>query len=459
MMPGESPELSPMSFVRKIHGSAVVAATLPGQRQMPFASRQKLDRLCDSRIRKLVRYAARSVPYYREIFAREGIDPREVRGARELDQLPLLDKQVVRERPQDFLADGMRDKSLSFQSSGTTGSATEICHDFPALWKNIAFGERERKVSTGQCEGGFRPKELYIGSEDSTFTRVIEFYQHSVLFPVRPRRRFIPVVESVERIAEIINAERPDILVGYGGWHDLFFRTVRARGIQLDHLPKMAMYIAEALPPGAREFIEGEFGIPVFSRYTAAECFKIGFFCPERSGFHIHEDLCRIRVVNEEGSELPHGEQGEVVLSNLVNRATVLLNYRMGDLAALLPGDSCVCGRTFKRMSEVEGRTEDILPLANGHVIHPRSIWRALKDEPEILQYQFIQHAYDRYTLKLVSSSQTGFPQLRRRAEAGLMELLGSNAHIDTEQHHDPLRREGQKYRIVISELARSQPN
>ena len=34
------------------------------------------------------RYAARTVPYYRELFAREGIDPREIRGAADLDRLP-----------------------------------------------------------------------------------------------------------------------------------------------------------------------------------------------------------------------------------------------------------------------------------------------------------------------------------------------------------------------------------
>ncbi len=68
----------------------------------------------------------------------------------------------------------------------------------------------------------------------------------------------------------VILDERSDTLVGYGGWLDLFFRTLRARNISV-HLPRMVIYIAEALPHGAREFIEGHFGVPVFSHYTAAE--------------------------------------------------------------------------------------------------------------------------------------------------------------------------------------------
>jgi hypothetical protein len=39
--------------------------------------------------------------------------------------------------------------------------------------------------------------------------------------PVRPRRRFVSVREPVDAVAAIVNAERPDVLVGYGGWVDL----------------------------------------------------------------------------------------------------------------------------------------------------------------------------------------------------------------------------------------------
>ncbi len=122
------------------------------------------------------------------------------------------------------------------------------------------------------------------------------FYEENTLLPVRPRRSFVSLLEPIEKIAAIANAERPDVLVGYGGWIDLFFKTIAARGIDL-RPPKMVMYMGEALPHGAREYIERRFGIPVLSRYNAVEAFKIGFFCEHRTGFHIHEDLCHVRIV------------------------------------------------------------------------------------------------------------------------------------------------------------------
>ena len=70
------------------------------------------------------------------------------------------------------------------------------------------------------------------------------------------------------------------------------------------------MYMAEAMPPGGRELIEQDFGIAVMSRYSAAEAFKIGFYCERRTGFHLHEDLCHVRVVDEDGRRCPMASPG-----------------------------------------------------------------------------------------------------------------------------------------------------
>ena len=59
----------------------------------------------------------------------------------------------------------------------------------------------------------------------------------------------------------------------------------------------------------------------VMSRYCAVEAFKIGYFCEERTGFHLHDDLCHVRIVRADGTARRAGEPGEIVISNLVNHA------------------------------------------------------------------------------------------------------------------------------------------
>ena len=434
----------------KLCGSAVIAAHLRGQRAIPFLPRLRLEAIRDRRICDIVTYAVRTVPYYREWFAREGIDPREITGAADLERMPVLDKELVRARPDLFVAETPAARSaVSFSTSGTTGTPLKIRHDRRSLFANIAFGERERDPVIRACGGVFRPKELYVGYETSTFKKVQAFYQDNTLLPVRPQRVFVSLLEPIEKIAAIANAERPDVLVGYGGWIDLFFKTIVASGIDV-RPPKMVMYMGEALPHGAREYIEGRFGVPVLSRYNAVEAFKIGFFCERRSGFHLHEDLCHVRIVGPDGRTAAPGVPGEVVISNLVNRATVLLNYPIGDVGTM-SAERCACGRTFKLLSELEGRSEDILSLPDGRLIHPRVVWQVFKGDPEVLQYQLTQHEPQRFALTLVTVDEPAFQRALTRARPELEQVLGARAIIDATRGSEIVYRTGGKFRAVAS--------
>ncbi len=436
--------------LKQLRGSMIVARALIGQRRRAFLPRQQIEKLRDRNVRRMVRYAAAQVPYYRDWFAAEGVDPRTIETAAQLDRLPILDKALIRSRPELFRAEGPASRgALSFLTSGTTGVPTEIWHDQVSLLANIAYGERERDPINQICGGSFRPKELYVGYETSTFKLVTDFYKESVRLPVQPRRRFVPLSTPLEDVAAMVNAEQPDILVGYGGWIDLFFRTVAARGIEL-HLPSMVMYMGEALPYGTRHYLEHDLGVPVLSRYNAVEAFKIGFYCQQREGFHVHEDLCHVRIVDPGGRDVADGESGQVIISNLVNRASVLINYPMGDLASRSPV-ACSCGRSFQMISELEGRTEDILEFEGGRYVHPRMVWQIFKDERQVLQYQLIEHENQRFELQVVTLDESDFHAALDRVLPELQELLGRQANIEANWRQTVIRQPGQKFRSVVS--------
>ena len=438
------------SPLKRAYGSVVVVANVRGQRRVPFLPREKVERRRDAAVRRTVAYAANTVPYYRKLFASEGIDPREIRGAEDLERLPILDRGLVRRQPELFLSDSRRARNcLTFTTTGTTGTPLRISHDRRSLLANIGFGERERAPVIEGTGGSFRPKELYVGNETSTMKDVVAFYEQNTFMPARPRRRFVSVREPIERVAALTRLERPDVLVGYGGWIQLFFSTVAARGLEI-HPPKMVMYMAEALPHGGREQIEGTFGIPVMSRYSAAEAFKIAFYCERRTGFHLHEDLCHVRAVRDDGATAAPGEVGRLVLSNLVNRASVLLNYPIGDLGAIA-AEPCTCGRSFRLLSELEGRVEDILRLADGRFVHPRAVWQVFQGDPEVLQYQLTQHEPDRFELRLATVDVHAYERAEARARPLLETLLGPDARIEARRVSESEPRGDGKFRAVAS--------
>jgi phenylacetate-CoA ligase len=437
-------------FLNKAYGSGVVCANLRGQRGIPYLSEEEFWALRDARLRQIVKYAADTVPYYQNLFRNEGIDPQSIKTVHDLRRIPLVEKPTVRKNPNLFISTSRKGKhSIAFSTSGSTGEPTTIHHDQDSLLANIAYGERERTVLAAMFGKRIGIREAYIVRPRSTITKVWEYYRkHTFASASRPRL-LVDISRPIEQIVDAINSFRPDILVGYGSYLEALFRTIKFRGTRM-HRPRVLFYGAECMTEPGKAFIEKEFGVSVLSMYNAVEAFKIGFLCEVRHGFHLHDDLCHVRIMNANGVDVPPGDKGQVVISNLVNKGTVLLNYCLGDVAALATG-KCSCGRGLPLLSELEGRVEDILFLSNGGFIHPRAIWAVLSQRNEVLKYQLIQHELERFELKLVTVDHPSYQLAVVDVLADLRRLLGEAAVIECEYATALEPEASGKFRPVVS--------
>ncbi|CAG0949538.1 phenylacetate-CoA ligase [Burkholderiales bacterium] len=443
--------------LRRALGNAWILALARGQRSIPFAPRHYIEKLRDDRVRRIVRYAALTVPFYRDAFRRLGLDPREIRTADDLARLPMIEKDDLRRDPEAFVSTSRAGRrSVPFESSGSTGSRVSIRHDARSLLANVAYGERERAVVTRILgrESGYR--EVLLGYVGGTRDKVYDFYRDWTWIPARPRRLELLVTAPFASNVEAINRFRPDVLFGYGSYLHATARAVAAGAISLER-PKLLIYAAEPLSLATRHEIEAAMGAPLVARYTAVEAFKLAFLCEHRTGFHVHEDLAHIRILGADGRTARDGGSGCVVLSNLVNRGTVLLNYRMSDISRWSAA-SCACGRTLRMLDEIEGRAEDLLDLPNGEMMHPRAVWGVLKPHPEVLQYQLVQREPARFLLKLVTATRDDYARLAPRLARAMEALLGTGTSVETEACAELPREGGGKVRMVVALRSGSDP-
>jgi phenylacetate-CoA ligase len=209
-------------------------------------------------------------------------------------------------------------------------------------------------------------------------------------------------------------------------------------------------YGADALSHASRRLISEEFGIPVLSRYQAIESGPIGFECEANRGYHLNVDVCPLRIVDAEGRDVPEGASGDVVVSDLMNRATVLLNYRLGDVASTLPCP-CPCGRSMPMISFLEGRAAEWLQSTSGKLIHPQAVRMLLRTEEEVWRYQVIQRRPDHYDVLLVAGSACDRERLRRRLVAKFSNQFGLTTAVAVSFVDDLPRTPQGKVRSVIS--------
>ena len=437
------------SLFARAYGNSVVLAHSRGQRRVPYLAASEIASRRDGRIQKVARYASRTVPHYRELFKSLGIDPHEIRTADDLDRLPLVSKAELGKAPKRFVSESRRGcRAVPFDTSGTTGLRLRIEHDRHSLLANIAFSERERALVTAAVGKTIGYRELALGYAGNTLNKVTAYYRAHTYLPVRPDRRFVAVDQPVEEVVQAINDHQPDVLLGYGSYLEALYRLVAVSSIRL-HRPKLVFYVAEAMSPEGVEFIEQKFELPVYSRYNAVEAFKIGFSCEMSRGFHLHDDLCHVRIVDSAGHDLPAGETGEVVISNLVNHGTVLLNYRLGDLGRLAR-KTCPCGRNLRMLEDLQGRVEEVLYLSEERFVHPRAVWGVLKKAPDILRYQLIQHERERFELRLLTIDEAAFDCVRQQV-LGPLEALLEPAVIEPVRLEGLGPQEAGKFRPVIA--------
>lgn len=390
--------------------------------RLPYWSMDRVLEIQQRRLTQMVEHAFRNVPFYRGVMDRIRLRPEDIRTADDLSYLPVVTKEDLLQAPESFRARTYLDaRCLRLDSSGTSGRSKPIFHDARSLFLALAHGQRQRAVLkrfTGQLTGY---REMHAARASGVHRQIREFYEsHSMRLPgVELERAGLPLLNvTLAEQVELINDFRPTVLRGYGSLLGSLFRRVAEQGLKIE-CPQVVVYGADAMPPAERRLIEDHFGVPVLSTYQAVEALRIGYQCEERQGFHLFLDDLAVRVVDDDGHDVTPGQRGHLLISNLTNRAEVLLNYRLGDVVRL-SREPCPCGRQLPTIESIEGRSDDLLLLPSGEEVHSLVILEGLRSVPGVVQVQVVQEEPERFELRCVPAPETD----RAAAAENLLEAL-----------------------------------
>ncbi len=344
------------------------------------AGREVLTELQNERLRATVQTAYEEVPFYRETLDDAGIDPDEIGGVDDIDQLPFTTKEDFRdEYPDGLFAVDWPDVRRIHASSGTTGKPKVVSYTDADLdvWKEVmarslyAAGVRDDHVvqnayGYGLFTGGLG---FHDGTEELGAT-VIPMGGGNT-----PRQ--LSMLEDLES----------DVLSCTPSYCLYLAEQAEERGLDIRDLPVSIVVIgAEPFTDPMREEIEAQLGVTAVDVYGLSEIIGPGVSieCAEvQEGLHVWEDHFYPEVVDPDtGEVLPEGEEGELVLTTLTKEALPVLRYRTGDITSL-NYDTCGCGRTAVRMDNVTGRTDDLL-IVRGVNVYPSQIEEVLVDYDEI---------------------------------------------------------------------------
>ena len=438
------------SLPRRVAWTAWLAANAPLQARFAFRSPEAIERAQRRRLRATIRHAYEHVPYYRETMRRLGLGPGDLRTFDDLGKLPLVERDELQRDPERFVSDRWPlDTHLILRSGGSTGEPVKVFRHPRALFEGGAYRERARAPMMKLAGRRVRVRLALIALPGIEGAK--EEFGRRTLIPssVRvARARFSMLTPPAEMVAAL-NEVRPDVIVAHGSYLEALFQHLATSGDHLER-PKVVAYSSDGMSEQSRQLIAERFGIDVLSVYRAVEAPQIGFECERHTGHHVNVDLCPIRIVDDDGADVPAGELGEVVASNLYGQGTVLLNYRLRDRAALLPGP-CPCGRNLPLMSMVHGRTDEWLVGPDGRPLHSQLVRAAMRHRDDLLRYRIVQVEPARFHAALVVLPETDRADMAGYVERELRELFGKETVVEATFPDDLERTAGGKVVPVTS--------
>jgi phenylacetate-CoA ligase len=322
------------------------------------------------KLRRLLHHAYDHVPYYRELFDKYRIHPDNIKNLEEFYTIPILKKEVAKERYKDLIADNVNIDSKKIKkgkTGGTTGVPLKIYKDVYTRnftwgafyrwydWMRIHPNDRVIFLWGSSKVLGKNPKSkiVYWLSEHFSRTKIINSFNLND--------------DSIPRLAEEIIKYKPALIRGYLSATIQIGKYLEKNNICIPGL-KAISTTTETLLPHYRIFLEKAYNVPVFDQYGCGECGSIAFECIAHNGLHIAEEHTVIEILDAANKHI-NNQTGRIILTDLDNYAMPFIRYENGDLG-ILSDQKCSCGLQSDMLHSIQGRTIDTIVLKDGSEVH-----------------------------------------------------------------------------------------
>ncbi|SFM03133.1 phenylacetate-CoA ligase [Desulfomicrobium norvegicum] len=417
--------------------------------------REELEALQLRRLKAMVEKVYYNVPFYQARFNEMNVRPEQIRSLDDLKYLPFTEKQDLRNNYPFGLFAVPRDNVVRVHaSSGTTGKATVV-------------GYTQRDVNTWaelmarslMCAGASRRDIVHNAYGYGLFTGGLGMHYGVE----RLGATILPISGGgTRRQVMLMRDFGSTILCSTPSYALFLYESILAAGMSISDLKlHTGIFGAEPWSEKMRSEIESKLQIKALDIYGLSEIMGPGVgmeCCDAQDGLHIWEDHFLIEIIDPDtGEQLPLGESGELVITTITKEAQPLIRYRTRDITRI-EAIPCRCGRTHRRISRIQGRSDDML-IIRGVNVFPQQIETILLETQGVApHYQLIltrQGSLDMLEVKvevdekLFSDEIRHLQRIEAKIQKNIKEFLGVTAKVTLSEPQSIERSEGKAKRII----------
>lgn len=390
----------------------------------------------NKKLREIVSYAGKYVPYYITLFKEIGLDTSTFRGIEDIEKIPLLDKEIIRTNPQDFVSYASKELGTQIiKTSGSTGTPLTLHID------RISRANKYACFARAYFWAGYRPGALRFVLKGFSESKK-EPYGYDLVRNMIYLNSSKMDKDNCMAAAKLVAKYKPIIFEGYARSFVDFYNHI---GNSFEIKPPKGIFVyGETVPEQIREFLQTNFQAHLYDYYAHEE--NAVLIC-ETPDYHkrLMDDYFYSEIINENGETIDT-DYGELVGTSFYNYAMPLIRYKTRDYIKL--GEDT--GLPFRKVSAIEGRMDDYLLLPDGRKIYFAE--GAISYAKGIIVAQYVQRANDKITINLViddSFKKESFGEIKQ----GLIKRIGDSVKFEFKVVKELEKKESGKTPFIINRI------
>lgn len=342
-----------------------------------------------------------NVPYYRRVFDERGLKPEDIKDLKDLNLLPLLTKEIIRDNVDDLKATNFSEDKFEYVTTGgSSGEPLGFYYEkgvsraqewafIKTLWDRVGYNFRDKCVV---LKG-----DVVKSADEGKYWKKTFFGRWLIL------SSYHMTEDNLWGYVEKIREFKPKFVQAYPSTISILARFMEKNNLEPFESLKAILCGSENIYKHQRELLEKVFDCRIYTWYGHSERCILAGECEKSSNYHIFPEYGIFELLDNNGDIVTKpGIYGTIVGTNLTNYVMPLIRYKTDDMT-FYTNKNCNYGRNYVSISNVKGRWTQEFIVANNRRLIPITAINMHSDIfDNVWQFQFYQEKEGELIFKVV---------------------------------------------------------
>jgi len=413
-------------------------------------SRERLKKYQKEKLKSLLLHGYNYTKYYREVLGAANVVKNNAVYLENLTAIPVLTKDIIKERFEDLLASNFPPgKKYTNYSGGSTGFPVKLVQDKSYYSKMVAdtilFSQLNGKYA-GQPElkiwGSERDiEEGSIGLK----SKIINFFFNRTLV-----NSFVLNETLIKDCINKLNKTKPVSVWTYVDSIYEISKFIAMNSLKV-HQPKVIICTAGTMYEFMRDTIQNAFPFSkIRNQYGSREVGIIGIESDDNHEINLFDHSIFSETVYEDVNTKHHYEEGKILVTPLNNYSMPLIRFDIGDKGIIK--DTGI--KAFSQLCNLEGRVNSHLKASDGKLLHGEYITHLFYNRDWLKKFQVVQNSINEVCIyyELAKSSDDVTNELNEIA-LKIKNRLGNEVQVKYCEVDTIPKLNSGKFQFVISKI------